>query len=398
MSMNIEIEPNISLQDAQDAMNSGTSVMRSAHVGNLRGYNLTIANMGIPLLLVDHNIVIQKPEDREGQYKQGDANYLPGSIVTREKITPLKVSHLGDLSLRTEVIAPTSGDMCFLDTLHAQSVRDAFPATSVVTNTEYLRSQESLAGEAITIALSSNPELFKRVIEADGTIRKTEGSYAQLFDQYGILQLNDDPRTERGLLIPNDVDIVVNFIIESLRSEKDTQIHLSGPDMVQYLKSETRRSSLAELYETIRNQASFGGQLPASLRVKLVPSAEARFVTTSRQVRVAQQIFNILNKKELLVAAEKKAFFKSPESRDARKKACFLEAKKVQERGIDVELTSLVQEIPEIFAEAPSAPYVSQYDLLDGEEIGMPAENTSLTMHELKQITKRLQRLQKGAP
>ncbi|MCA9313801.1 hypothetical protein KDA08_05835 [Candidatus Saccharibacteria bacterium] len=395
MSMKVEIEPNISLQQVKNEMQSGTSVMRSAHVGNLRGYNLAIAQMEIPLLLVDHNKVIQTPSDRD-LIAGGDANYLAGSIVTREKVMPLKVSQLGGLSLRTEVTHPETGGLQFVDELHVSAIKEVFPATSVVTDTEYLRSQIDLAGEAVAIALQNYPELFKRVVEADGTVRTTTQA-PMLYEKYGILQLNDDPKTERGVLIPNDVDIVINFIIECIRSERSTQIHLSGPDMVQYLKGSASRDQLAALYNTIHTEASFGTQLPEDIVIKLVPTAEARFVSTEPYALAIEKLFQLLEEKDAL-RNERATFFKSESAKDTNKKAPFLQKCKQEESRIDNILTTALTDASEIFQDSQAAPFVSQYDLLQGDTLVTLQQNINLTMHELKMVTNALSKIRRDTP
>lgn len=393
MNMEIQITPELSLEEIKAAQVSGQSVVRSAHVGNLRGYNLAIAQMGIPFLLVDHNVVIQRPEDRT-DFTAGDASYLSGSIVTGEKITPLTVDGpLGRISLKTEVVSPFSEEIVFVDQLHKQAINLAFEQTSVTTNTQFIRESESISNEVINILLSTNPELFQRYVEADGTIRRITGDPVQTVQRLGILQLNDNPRTESGVLIPNSVDIVLNFILDALKSDTPIQLHLSGPDMVQYLKSTEKRQEICSLYEKVLSSASFKNALCSPILVKLVPSAEARFVTSLKNQGQIETIFDLLSKEKRKVTDQKAAFFKSPTAKDPDQRRKFESSMKVLQGAIRQELAAAVSNAQDLFIDSKSAPFISQYDVLEQGGLAMPEENRTYSMQALKSLTKKLLQL-----
>ena len=381
MSININLEPNLSLQDVVTAQQEGYSVMRSAHVGNLRGYNLAVASLGIPVLLVDHNVVAQYPDDF------GDRNYLPGSIVRRDSITPLPVNRLGGLAMQT-----TTQDGQYLDQLHIASLQQAFANTSFFTNTSYVRSQESISGEIAKIALTTMPELFKRVVESDGSIQQaTEAkrNYAFLADSYGILQLNDDPRQERGLLLPNEVDILNNFVVEALRSGRSRQLHLSGPDMKDYAMTTNLRDILNRLYKEVLELASFRRSLPEDIQVDLIPAAEARFASSRSQTRQLYTIFDYLSYEDR-VKEEKSAFFQSPNRQDDAQRDEFLAQIKTKEALVIDGLNLAVAEAKELFNGPRQAPFTSQYDVINEGGLVMPGQNTHLSLENLRKLTKRL--------
>lgn len=353
MSLVIETTPNISLQDIVTEQQQGTSVIRSAHVGNARGYNLALAELGIPFLLVDHTIVASQP----GQ--AGDKNYLPGSIVTLEGVNPLAVSGLGGLSLKTTVECPDTKAILPLDTLHTRAFQAAFPDTTIATNTEYLRSEEVLAQDVITTATQVAPELFTRKVEIDGTI--TPATVDDI-KRYGILQLNDDPRTERGVLIPNEVDIVINFLIEAIKSGTDTQIHLAGPDMPGYMKKPETISAITQLYQAAARRLAGKYTLPETAIVKLVPSHYAEFVTTQDRAQHVAAVFEAFD----------------PSQQNPRNQP---------------DCTEALQDAPELLIDVRNAPYVSQYDVLRSGGIWMPEENRTYTMTQLRTLAKRLRKI-----
>jgi hypothetical protein len=380
MSVNIELEDNMSLQEVAAMQDEGFSVLRSAHVGNARGYNLAVASVGIPMLLVDHNIATQTPDE------PGDRNYLPGSIVTREGLSPLALSSYGGIALQTQV----EGGQ-YLDVLHMDALRSAFPATNMFTNTQYVRNNESIAGQVAAVALERAPQLFSRVVESDGKVRKAADSFAGLVESYGLLQLNDNPRNERGVLLPNEVDILINFIVEALGSGRDTQYHLSGPDMQNYIKDRRMRASLDALYAYVREEASFGPQLPEDLNVKLVPSDAARFVTTKDRTGQLYTIFDWLAYAER-VSEERRDFFTSDAAQDPEQRETFIQEVGVKTLQISEALGAAVLDASEIFVPPQAAPYVSQHDVIK-KGLLMPAQNTHLPLRELRSIGKRLDKI-----
>lgn len=384
--MNIEIqpEPNVSIADLQTLQRQGFSVLRSAHVGNMRGYNLTLADAGIPFMLVDHNIVTDNPNNG------GDRNYLPGAVVTKETLRPLPVSQLGGLSLKTTV------EDEFVDTFHIRHMREAFPDTEIVTNTDYVRAEEAVSSLIVNTALATQPESFTRVVEADGTIRKAEegSSFANLAPTYGILQLNDDPRTERGIMIPNDVDMLIGFVIEALRTQRPEQYHLSGPDMKQYTKDLNCRQRINSLFNDVRQRTPLGDLLPDQLVVKLVPTDEARFVTTSGRAPALQALFDLLAEKDIL-RARKGDFMRTnpPElERDA-----YVSASRQQEAALRQEIGEIAGELDELFVPPREAPFVSQYDAIE-TGLFMPSENSTLPMSALAALTKQLRKMRGSSP
>lgn len=388
MAIDIHLQPDSSLAEIRDEMALGTSVMRSAHVGNARAYNLAIAELGIPMLLVDHTIVAQNPD------QPGDKNYLPGSIVTRERIRPLSLSEIGQLALRTEVTDPDnlhSHDTRYVDELHAASLRSAFPGTDFFTNTEYLRANESVAQDVIGVMLDTRPDLFSRVVESDGTLR-TSDCASQLVPIYGILQLNDCPRTERGVLVPNEADILVNFVVEALKSGRQKQIHLSGPDMQHYIKDPAMRTALDTLYDRIRSDTSFGADLPEILQVELIPSDRAGFATTKERAPVLERIFQVIAAQEAH-AEHKRSFFTGPTGSATSVREAFMSRSRQQEAVLSCDLQEAVTAANELFVGSKEAPYTSQYDVLQEGGLAMPPDNLNRSMTDLGRIRKKLQKI-----
>jgi hypothetical protein len=386
MSVTLSIESNISLADIQAAQQDGLSVVRTAHIGNLRDYNLAIASMGIPMQLVDHTIVAQQPGE------PGDKNYLPGSIVTEQAIKPLHIDHIGGLALQTQAINEETGQLEYLDQLHTNKLRVAFPDTPIATNTEYIRRSESISGEVIAIAATVSPELFTRTVESDGSVhRVAEGSVTHLIPSYGVLQLNHDPHHDRGVLIPNEVDIVLGFVVEALTHGGDMQLHLSGPDFCNSSKDKDFQKIINALYEAVRSQASFGSQLPEVLHVKIIPATAARFVAAPGQGDTLQQIFDVLAQDESL-DEEKRVFFALHSDR-SDEAARFIQETRATRHEISHVLGELALRSSGLFIGPREAPFLSQYDVLSAGGIYIQSQNIHLSMHELELVHHRLERV-----
>ncbi len=392
MSLEIIPQPNLSLNDLAREMESGVSVLRSAHVGNARAYNLSVASIGIPMLLVDHNMVAQFPGDG------GDNNYLPGSVVTRNEIMPLKVNRVGGLALQTEMI-DAKGQKATVAGFHVDSLQAAFPDTPIFTNTDYLRQNENIAGEVVSTITQFMPELLRSMVEADGNVRrlpKNSRGYATLLPTHGILQLNDDPTKERGVLMPNEADIVINFIVEAINSGRQRQIHLSGPDMQNYVFEAENLNCLKRLYELIKVETSFGKKLPENLSVEIVPANHASFATTRQRLPAALRIFEVL-RYEQLINERKAQVMRTSTDADSRKQAI------AEFTAVKPSMTKLLieaaRDAKEFFVDSRDAPFLSQYDLDDRSGgLKMPVENQTMTMEQLRILGKRLRELRKKAP
>ena len=83
---------------------SGVPVVRTPHVGNMSDGNLTVAGLGLPLVVLDHNTL-----DREEIYHPAhlvrDATDTPLSIKTPGKITRYALTFAGDSLLALHMSA-----------------------------------------------------------------------------------------------------------------------------------------------------------------------------------------------------------------------------------------------------------------------------------------------------
>ena len=379
-TLQIQSNDTLSINELTALQRRGFSVMRSAHVGNLSPYNLALADAGIPLLLVDHNVT------------GVDKNYFPELMLTQTG--QVRVAEDGTIASRT---ITQNGQ--FLDELHIAGIADALPDADVFTNTEYLQQNELVAGEITRLAVQYFPDEFERVVQSDGTTVKM-GSAADVAKRIGILQLREDPRIERAaVLMPNMVNIMSNFVIEALQSERDVQYHISGPDMVLYMKDLQRVDKFKEFYEIIKREAPFGIRLPDQLTVDLVPATSARFATSAKWQPELSSLFSRLDESTVAIAAlaaERKAFFASNARNDMELKRSFETASNQRSSAVERAIVEQAEQVPGLFV-APKREigFITQYDVLQDGGLFVSPQNTERSFSELAALTKRLATLRK---
>lgn len=376
MELSINKQADISLNELVSKKEQGLSVVRSAHVGNSRMYNLVIANAGIDMLLVDHNQTLR------------DTNYQPEAIIQdgqKELLTDSKMT----LSLRTR----SDKDNKYLDEIHISSLRQTFPNTNIFSNTEYLRNNEQVAGEIISICVDNMPELFIRIALPDGTTNKSFEA-STLAKSSGVIQLQDDPREEKEVaMMPNEVDIICGFVIEALNTNSDIQFHISGPDMIKYIKSIL--PNLKKIYSLL-SSASFANKLPDNLIVELVPGASLSLATTKDS---SAKLIPLVNSIESLDIFEQESSRKRRQFFEGNKPSKE-ESKKLQD-SIKLERDCLIGEAVlalrganELLPSNDDPIYTSQYDVASSG-LFVPDLLGRLTIARLNKIMKTIS---KGQP
>ncbi len=384
----LEITPDDSpsINDLVQFQAAGFSVLRSAHVGNFSPYNLAIIEAGIPLLCVDHTIT------------GIDKNYRPENIEAggeAARIAPMGklVCRAGIDQLPEELVGICNGS-AFVDQAHITSSRAIMGTEAIFSNTEYLRANESVVQEIVRMALAEFPQLFERIATSDGKALKLS-RVSELVDGLGIMQLNDDPRAEKtAVIMPNLVDMLANFVIEALRSQQDTQFHLSGPDMVHHIKPNT--PTLQNMYRRLVETASFGSQLPQQLKIRLVPTTSAKFVTTQARADRLDSLLAAMAEADAELGEiqdERKDFFSLPISLNKTARATFESEVKVRVSAIQFTVAEKLAAMPELMIEPKTAGHITQYDVMREGGLFVPDINRQFSMAELTQLSKKLGRV-----
>lgn len=363
----------LSISDLTELRDQGSSVMRSAHIGNLSAYNMSLLASGIDMLLVDTN--------QTGK----DKNYFPELVISQAGNE--RIADDGLLVARTRA---KSGE--FLDELQQASIRLAFPEAKIFTDTQYLRANQEVAGEIVQLALECQPELFNRVVTSDGVVTKSKEDRAKNLAGSGrILQLVDDTREEQEVaLMPNEVVVLANFIIEAIKSEGAPQYHLAGPDMPNYIGS--IQPAMQSIFQELRRRASFRDKIPAILDVQLVPTASAIFATTAENQSLLENMFESLEEYKVVLAGlrhQRANFFKA-KSIDASNKKDFITSNDKERAEATERLLPDILGVPALLNGPGEPNFVSQYDVLQQGGLFVARQNIEMSLQELESTRKEL--------
>jgi hypothetical protein len=367
----------VNVDDLVRLQTAGFSVLRSAHIGNLSPYNLTLADAGLPILSVDHTIT------------GVDTNYFPESINTQTGSTI--IAPLGKLACRTKA---STGE--YLDELHLAAVQRNITNAKTFTNTEYLQANKPTIDEIVRVTLAEFPELFNRMALPDGSSQR-QNDAAHFVTLLGVMQLNDQPRAEKqAVIMPNILNIAANFVIEALQSQQATQYHLSGAAMVKYIG--TLMPTINQLYARLQQTASFGGSLPAHLTVRLVPTTPAKFATTVARAPKLDALLKTYQAASTALAEleeRRRTFFGGSLAADTGAREQFVATAKSQQAAIEREVAGYIAEIPELFIEPGTPGFVTQYDVENEGGLYVPAINRTASMAQLAAMSHKLTLIKK---
>lgn len=338
---------------------------------------------------MDHNVV--------GGGPAGDRTYMPGHHIEGGRMTPI-VEEEGRISSRTTTDHSKNGEM-YLDEFHLGAVREAFPDADVRTMTDLFREYPTEVGEIARIAATDMPHLFRRTVSPDGRPERDDQRSVELAKAGDVVWLLEDPRAEqRASIPPNEVNIVTIFAIEAMRTDRDDQIHVSGPAMAKYITQ--MGGELDELYGRVKQQSSFGDRLPDILRVDMVAATDARFAVPAHDAAELDEVWAAYERYEAEMAemaALKADFFRgggqagSEEGRELLGRATSTKDRVVGEVVARLEL------LPRLLNDAGEhGDFATQYDTLVAEEgLYVPAYVTETSFARMTEITADMRKLAK---
>lgn len=270
-SLTIVDRDDLSLSDLAAMVEVGESVVRSPHVGNWSLYNCAVAQTGALMVAFDRNT----------PYK--DKNYFPGYVIANRDNKDV-IAKPNDPRLTTHITTTRQvGNVAAgapLVAAHMDSLRAALPDAKIVTMSDYLNTHAAAAQEIVAcLAEHGSGYDWSRRVEPDGTIRSVTGDLQDNLRQYGVFRDGTAQTKESGLLLPNAYNVLLFAVLESLDHDSDTVTHLSGPDMIKYIKG--MAYDLNAIYRTVATHTSLGDRLPQHLTMQMVPTAVARFVAPS---------------------------------------------------------------------------------------------------------------------
>lgn len=346
---------------------SGMPVVRTPHVGNMSDGNLTVAGLGLPLVVLDHNTL-----DRDDIYHPAHlvraATDIPLSHKTPGKITRYALTFEGESLLG----------------LHMSALRRAFQRNeNIHTFSDSLQNSDfiGLIVDIVTVAIKEFPDLFKRQLDSNGVAKSLSPAELHLvLSDSGIYPINGD---RHGVMIPNELTIIMDAILGVVNSGNNLLIELTGRQMYDYVDIGYAQK-LATIYQRLRSKLS---SLPSDVTLVLVPTAAARATVGLENATAMNEVFAAY---EALVRGEKfvntfKGILISEASDRQAMIAMLADPSRTMNKQAKARLKAAVKALPQIFS-----PFfhhrVTQHDLESGFHISEAA--LTMTMRELSLMMK----------
>lgn len=234
---------------------AGEPIMRSAHVGNQYIANLVLAKHGIRTTWYDRTVGCR------------DRNYQPHRIVRLNQSAREVVCRDDLLVARTPAIHP-----------HLEVMRSAFPQTQIIPWGDYLRLHDAETLPILEILRlfessfdSSREQRWKRYVHESGRLEEKTPRSWRAVEEEGVFGVNAETH---GWLMPNIFNVLLSAIFDHLEFGGADRIHhLSGPDMVKYIK--TMEKELDWMWDLVSRRFRF----PKNFEFRLYPTASLRFAT-----------------------------------------------------------------------------------------------------------------------
>ncbi len=364
------------LGDVLAAQEQGTPVMRTPHVGNLAMYNCVLANAGIPLMLHDRTV------------PQQDKNYHPGLHIQDGVATPLiDPSNMHRLSTHIPVATPPALSSypfrkgTLLNDAHLASAREAFPHTAVTTTSEYYTRNEATVMTVVRALAAAEFGDWQRRVSSDGTIHEALQDPQSAIQRYGIFRDGQNSTEWEGMLLPNSYNVLLTGIVDALNANTSHVIHVSGPDMIHYVKK--MAPELSAMYQTVRTSTVLGKRLPLQLTYNIISATGARLAVPLGREEALNTMLDAYasyraTSRELTDARAVAAVALPADA----KRAAFPRLKRTEAAHRD-SLVDIRTICPEVFATTDTAAYLSHYDTLAAGGLYTHPANRTQTLGKL---------------
>jgi len=358
-------------------INPNVSIKRSAHIGNMFGADLILASLGMNMLLVDAN------------YGERDRLYFPHLMVD-ELTEPVQIACPRTLSLVNTVNLGTPlNDACI------SSIVSAFGNTTVQSDSQFVGSNKQTVEQIVSELLPQFASQFTRTISSKGMPQDIFSLPGNVED---VLLLGSDPT--KGAIIPNVMNILIDFVTEAINLGTDKITHISGPTMVKYING--IMPLMNAMYSVL---VEAGMKLPEVLNVKLVPAAGVRFVVAASQTDDMEELLSLqadYRRVSSDVACAKKTLASSGVNASKAEFDTVCVPQKTAQTRLVLKLGSL----PQLFfvgtPESNTPNYTSQYSAIrngangtPGAGLYIPARVTERPISEVTAEFKQLEQIRK---
>ncbi len=351
MPFHIVPTTDLSLADLVSLHRDGAFVHKTPHVGNIYPNNLAMAAIGIPLLLVDRTI------------GEKDKNFHPHLVIADGKAEKVADARKMTSHARIQRVSERAPGRfvpgASLVDAHVCALRDVFPKASIETTSQRERRLADIVMPFLEIMTSISPESWERVVRSDGFVERHPPPRCWS-EVCGLgIQSSDPPAA--GWVVPNAWNILLDGVVGTLLSGRHTVYELSGPDMIRYYRGFVR--DLSVWYDAIRHR--FDHALPKTIIMQMVPVADMRLVTTKRRAPLLSTLVDTYLE---LLKAKGLAGDRLRHSEGIERDALIVEIQSVRGRLLK-RLQRAANDCPEIFYRIEDANYLTQYDLLAGEDL-----------------------------
>lgn len=351
--------------------------MKSPHVGNVYPCNLAVAKLGIPMVFYDRTI------------GEKDQNFHPHGVIRGGRFERLSAVHILTTHTKSHEASSLAPEWFSVGASmkdgHMRALRAAIPTLEGDAYTDILldRAQEFLP--ILEASFQAMPALWNRYVCVEGMVHEVwVSSWSSLLHReiFGVTNKH------KGVLIPNTLNILALSILEAKEKKLTDIYHLSGPDMVRYIKS--LYGELHRLYDAVRI-AIPDWHLPEILTFHVVPVADMRFATVNTRRHALDQLMDESERQmeckrmygeRIRAASQRDQHTVKTELTELRKKD--------QDRFI-----CAVKNCPDVFYNIYHQNAPSQYDVLDAGGLYVHPWAIQAPMHEISTFMRQCERAMK---
>lgn len=367
-----------SMMDLVRIHESGGSVIKTPHVGNIYPGNLAVGKLGLRLVLYDRTI------------GHRDTNFHPHGVIKGGRFERLADSDL--LTTHTRALSPS--DMApewfkpgssMLDG-HMRALHAALPGVKAQAYTNILSSRADEVIDLLRAMTEADPMIWERAVLSDGSVQPFQCNDWRTLTQRGLYGLGDP---DQGALVPNVANVLLLSILDARDRGLKEVYHLSGPDMVVYISGMLK--DLHHLYDAVRHKLP-GWNLPEILTFHLVPVADLRWgVPTGRRAELDELVDAFLS-----AAQNGKEYGQRVKAAvNGERKLVIAEVAAAREAD-NIRFQNALRACPDPFYQIEAANCVSQYDLLaSGEDFYVHPWAIETPIGEIKKTVKRMVKLRR---
>jgi hypothetical protein len=190
---------------------------------------------------------------------------------------------------------------------------------------------------------------------------------------------------DSGWIIPNAWNILCDGIIGYLDTDCDVVYSLSGPDMIRYYPS--LLPDITNWYDKVR--VKLDRTWPETLTMMMVPVADMRLVTIQQR---ASALDALVVAYERLLRTKRELGVRIAAANAEERKALIAQLNQARSRLVN-ELRDAANACPDIFYRIEDAAYLTQYDLLAGEQLFLHPWGVETPLDEIIEMMRFLRQL-----